>query len=122
MHTFHRIRRHALLLSHLLLVVLLFAQFAQAAQPCPMATQAAAMAFDPQEMPCMASANACLADCTKSDQSPGHSERPVMVGAAPAILTVAEAPVIFRVACRAADSAMRTSDPPIPIRFCSFLN
>lgn len=106
-------------LSRAVLALMLLTQFALAAQACTMAGSVPAMAFG--EQPCDSNANACLADCTKENQSASHAELPVFVLPQLAVLTLPELPARKAEATRTDNSAVFSSDPPIPIRFCSFL-
>ncbi len=98
---------------------MLFTQFAHAAEPCMMAEMAPAMAFD--EQPCHDNGNACLADCTDENQSASYTELPILALSQLAILTLPEAPAQTVQVISADSPAVFISDPPIPIRFCSFL-
>lgn len=112
-------RRLLTCLSRALLVLMLFTQFAHAAQPCMMAEKAPAMAFDEQS--CHDNANVCLADCTDENQSAGHVELAVLALSQLVVLTLPEAPGQAAQVISADSPAVFNSDPPIPIRFCSFL-
>lgn len=119
MHT-QRLRR---LVSRLLLAMLLFAQAAQAADACRMAETLPAMAFDQTAAPCHAtgSANQCLADCTAGSQVSAEAWVPLFAPPTVALLSLPAVDFhnrrISETLCPA-----RSADPPIPIRFCSFLS
>lgn len=123
----YRLRRHLNLLSRIMLAAMLFAQFAHAAQPCPMSEKTPAMAFDEAAAPCMGSANACLADCTRFDQSASHAELPSLAAPVVAVLTLSASPPAAGSIADNTDFASSGSGPPapiplsIPLRFCSFL-
>ncbi|MFZ5531717.1 MAG: hypothetical protein ACOY4U_11845 [Pseudomonadota bacterium] len=136
--------RHHPFLRWLILALLLFAQAAQAALPCLNAGDdlaMAAMAFsdpDPafeamhmdghdgmaadEACPHDTNPNACLNQCTQDGQASGHAELPVIAPALAPVLTVAR--VQAALPAYACDNVgLRVApDPPIPIRFCSFLN
>lgn len=117
-------------LARLMLVLVLFAQGIVAANACVASSPAQAYTMEQHDdaaMPCheeeTPNANACLSHCTQSDQvsvdqqhTPIHA--PVSVIAWASIQPQAQhiPPVIY-----SAPLALDTG-PPIPIRFCSFLN
>jgi hypothetical protein len=115
-------------LARLMLVLVLFAQGMVAASACVASgpTQAYGIAQqDDEAMPCHEeeNANACLSHCTQSDQiSADHHSVPL---AAPvnAIAWVSIQPQTQQnhPAISFKYLALDTG-PPIPIRFCSFLN
>jgi hypothetical protein len=118
-------------LSRLMLVLTIFAQGIVAANACisPGASpeQAYVIAHPDDAMPCHEAknhnANACLVHCTNADQINGDQYQipvsaPVNViawaGSQPH--TVPDQPAI------SAQPPVLDTDPPIPIRFCTFLN
>jgi hypothetical protein len=117
-------------LARLMLVLMLFAQGIVAANACietaASPVQAYSMAQQEDEaMPCHddLNANACLASCTQSDQVNVDQHTVPLAAPVSAIAWVSNQPpaqhlrpVIFP------EHLVLDTGPPIPIRFCSFLN
>lgn len=115
-------RRLLILTSRIVLATLLFVQFAHAAEPCLMPEMRAAMAFDDGAAPCQGNPNACLSDCMDDSQSASHTEIPALAAAQIAVLTMPVFAVASAVTVGGESCYSFSSDPPIPIRFCSFRN
>lgn len=115
-------RRLLILTSRILLAALLFVQFAHAAEPCFMPEMRAAMAFDDGGAHCQGNPNACLSDCMDDSQSASHTEIPVLAASLTAVLTMPTLAVASAVTLGGESCYSFSSDPPIPIRFCSFRN
>ena len=121
-------------LTRLMLVVMLFAQGIVAANACvsPAATPEHAYVMTQQEegaMPChqhaekMPNANACLEHCTQSDQV--NVDQHTIPFAAPVSVIAwvsSQPPAQFIRPTRFTEHLVLDTGPPIPIRFCSFLN
>jgi hypothetical protein len=117
-----RLKRHSLIrLAWLVLAALLFAQGALAANGCLRPSQAASetVMHDADCPFAQPSAALCIYRFSTDDQSDQQAAIPeIGAGVVPAL--VVAAPVT--VAARSRPSApARSVDPPIPIRFCSFL-
>lgn len=119
-------------LARLMLVLVLFAQGIVAANACisPAASpeQAYAMAQqDDEAMPCheeeSPNANACLAHCTQSDQiSVDQHHIPVAVPVSVIAWVSSQPPAQHIRPVISPEHLVLDTGPPIPIRFCSFLN
>jgi hypothetical protein len=119
-------------LARLMLVLVLFAQGIVAANACVAPTASPGQAYtmaqqDDEAMPCHeeenSNANACLAHCTQSDQISVDQHNVPLAAPVSVIVWVSNQPpaqhirpVIFP------EHLVLDSGPPIPIRFCSFLN
>lgn len=120
-----------------MLGLVLFGQGVVAANACVTpdasavhAFSAAAMADDMAMDSChehedqLPNANACLSHCTQSDQI--NADQPLAaltspIGVAELVLPQAEARTVSFPKSRV-EHLVYTGDPPIPIRFCTFLN
>jgi len=117
-------------LARLMLVLVLFAQGIIAANACvaPSPAQAYSMAQqDDEAMPCheeeIPNANACLSHCTQSDQISVDQHHVPFAAPLSVIAWASSQPQTqhIRPAASFEHLALDTG-PPIPIRFCSFLN
>jgi hypothetical protein len=118
----HRLFR----IARVLLVCLVFTQAALAASGCFMSSAgfanvaATAETADCDDTGSM-NLNLCLAHCSADSQSLDANVLPV-VAPPPALLLVVPLAIHSELPPRPRfTSVERTSDPPIPIRFCSFL-
>jgi hypothetical protein len=118
----HRLAR----IGRLLLVFLFFTQAALAASGCLMPGSGLAKVMAATEKSgCSGEGsmnlNLCLAHCNADSQSLDSGELPVLPP--PPSLLVSFAPPVDHSErpTRAVVGVVRTGDPPIPIRFCSFL-
>jgi len=101
----------------------LFAQAAVAANAClrPLSAPAAAGAQPSAhcEAQQAASLNLCLYHC--ADQSERYTPQPVIPAATLPLLSITQTAFVPDVSLRPRVTTAATHDPPIPIRFCSFL-
>lgn len=109
-----------------MLVCLLFAQAAIATSGCLMTNSGLdAVISVADRSDCAGSgtmnANLCLAHCSASDQSVGTTSLALAVptSLAPVLLAARTEPHFIPELCAA--RIERATDPPIPIRFCSYL-
>lgn len=118
-------------LARLLLALVLFAQGIVAASACltPDAgpVQAYAAAQDDEAAPCheeaITNSNACLAHCTQADQVSADQHSSLLAAPAGVIgWASARPPAMGSRQIAAADRIVPDTGPPLPIRFCSFLN
>ena len=117
-------RRLILTVARFALFAALFAQAAVAASACLSSLSAALPVIDTQMSDhCRAqqqiSLNLCLYHCT--DQSDHYSQQPAVPAATVTVLSVVPAVVAHTGSRPHVPAAAATHDPPIPIRFCSFL-
>lgn len=118
-------------LARLVLVLALFAQGVVAANACvaPAAGPAQAFAGAPNDetAPChdeeISNANACLAHCTQADQI-GVDQHTLHLAAPVSVIGWASAQPQARNIrpIAVAEQIAPDTGPPLPIRFCSFLN
>jgi hypothetical protein len=117
-------------LTRLMLVLILFAQGIVAANACVSPTAGAVQAFaqvQPEAMPChehsrkTPNANACLEHCTQSDQV-NVDQHSVPMAAPVSIIAWVSPPLQYILQSVSAVLPAPDTGPPIPIRFCSFLN
>lgn len=119
-------RRFLPTIARLMLALMLFAQFALAAQACllPQPAMPFAAGSDPMagcHQHNKISANACLANLTQSDQSADAPSLPAPIAAAPGtplFLVPAIAAVSVTTMYQPAPP-IRASGPPLSILFCS---
>ena len=101
----------------------LFAQAAVAANACLRPLSSPAAAHAQQSAHCEAqqkiSLNLCLYHC--ADQSDQYTPQPVIPAAALPVLSITQTAFVPEVSLRPRVATAATHDPPIPIRFCSFL-
>ena len=118
-------RRHSVFATWLMLALLLFAQAAQAALPCLTAGSDPVMAYsDHDDEACRhtANPNACLTQCNDAAQPASHGDLSALAAPLTAVLTVPQ-PLPARVAYSCDAVGLRVApDPPISIRYCSYLN
>lgn len=117
----HRLPR----IARLVLVFLFFAQAALAASGCLMPGSGLAKAMAPTgKSGCSderrMNLNLCLAHCNADSQSLDTGELPVSAPPPSVVLAVPLVDYPERLTLSVV-RVERTSDPPIPIRFCSFL-
>ena len=119
-------------LARLMLLLVLFAQGMVAANACVTPNAGPVQAFkvvhqSDEAMPChmgkVHNANACLVHCTQSDQiSADQHDMPVAIPVNVIVRVISQPlieyshPIIF------SEHRVLDTGPPIPIRFCSFLN
>ena len=119
-------------LARLMLVLVLFAQGIVAANACVAPNASAAQAYnmaqqDEEAMPCheqeIPNANVCLSHCTQSDQISVDQHSMPLAAPVSVIAWISSQPQVqhSRPAISFEHLALDTG-PPIPIRFCSFLN
>ena len=119
-------------LSRLMLVLVLFAQGVVAANACVAPTASPTQAFgmvqqDDEAMPCheteVPNANACLSHCTQFDQiSVDQLHMPVIAPANVIAWASTQPPTQHVRPAISPEHLVLDTGPPIPIRFCSFLN
>jgi hypothetical protein len=101
----------------------LFAQAAVAANACLRPLSAPAMAVAQPSAHCKAqqqvSLNLCLYHC--ADQSDRYTPQPVIPAATLPVLSITQTAFVPDVSLRPRVVTAATHDPPIPLRFCSFL-
>ncbi|MBI5657996.1 MAG: hypothetical protein HZC43_00225 [Nitrosomonadales bacterium] len=118
-------------LARLMLVLALFAQGVAAASECATPADGPAQAFaiaqDEGAAPChdeeIANANACLVHCTQADQI-GADQHTLQLAAPAGVIGWASAQpqAISALPVVVAGLIAPDTGPPLPIRFCSFLN
>ncbi len=105
------------------LFAVLFAQAAVAANAYLRPLSAPVTAGTQQSAHCEAqqkvNLNLCLYHC--ADQSDQHTPQPVIPAATQSVLTITQTAFVSDVSLRPRVATAATHDPPIPIRFCSFL-
>jgi hypothetical protein len=105
------------------LFALLFAQAAVAANACLRPLSALAAAHPQQSAHCEAQQkiglNLCLYHC--ADQSDQYTPQPVIPAAAMPVLSITQMAFVPVISPRPCVATGETHDPPILIRFCSFL-
>jgi len=119
-------------LARLMLVLVLFAQGIVAANACVAPTASAQQAFsmaqqDDEAMPCHEeenpNANACLSHCTQSDQISVDQHSVPFAAPLSVIAWVGNQPPAQHIRPTIfPEHLVLDTGPPIPIRFCSFLN
>lgn len=118
-------------LARLMLGLVLFAQGVVAANACVVPGASPAQAYvaaaDDESMPCheeeAPNANACLTHCTQSDQISADQHEAPIAAPVSVIAWASNLPPtqIIHVFTSPGHLVLDTG-PPIPIRFCSFLN
>lgn len=110
----------------MVVLALLFAQAAYAAQPCVTPGISAASAMSGQmgddcDMPAEHASNLCVMKCVDSDMLSAYPPLPVPLPTTEAILVLPPLPdnILPTVSMRSLIDPVR--DPPKAIRFCSFL-
>ncbi len=106
-----------------MLCAMLFAQAAVAASACLRPLSAPSTAGTQQSAHCEAQQeaglNLCLYHC--ADQSDRYTPQPVIPAATLPVLSITQTAFVPDVSLRPRVATAATHDPPIPIRFCSFL-
>ena len=101
----------------------LFAQAAVIANACLRQLSVPAAASAQASAHCEAqqkvSLNLCLYQC--ADQSDRYTPQPVIPAATLPVLSITQTAFVIDVSLRPRVATAATHDPPIPIRFCSFL-
>ncbi len=106
-----------------MLCAMFFAQAAVAANACLRPLSAPSTAGTQQPAHCETQQeiglNLCLYHC--ADQSDQHAPQPILPSATPPVLSIMQTAFATYVSPRPRVVTAATHDPPIPIRFCSFL-
>jgi hypothetical protein len=121
-----RSRHYLLRVARFLLVCVVFSHAALAGSGCLMANADLTKVLEAEEAPACGgmgsmSLNLCLAHCTADSQSLDVDVPAVLVPPAVLVLVVPLLPDVVPTTSSRDGDAVATGDPPIPIRFCSFL-
>lgn len=119
-------------LARLMLGLMLFAQGIVAANACDALSAGPAQAFsmaqhDDKSMPChdgvRSNGNACLTHCTQSDQVNVDQHQAPVAAPTSVIAWISSQPQAQQIRQTTSPEHLALdTGPPIPIRFCSFLN